>query len=114
MPPNRELALISYSEVARLQECRGRGRRELTLSAEPEVYSVRSPCDAEPSGGPHMTQHTQQPRRASTVSRSVLADAELLTVGQAAKFLKIRPTTLKRWLAQGLPTVRLGPGSVRR
>jgi excisionase family DNA binding protein len=45
--------------------------------------------------------------------RTAAVDPELLTIGQAAKFLKIRPATVKRWLAQGFPTVRLGPRSVR-
>jgi len=40
-------------------------------------------------------------------------DPDLLTITQAAKFLKIRPATIKRWLAQGLPTERVGPRAVR-
>jgi len=40
-------------------------------------------------------------------------DTDLLTIGQAAKFLKIRPATIRRWVSQGLPTVRIGIRKVR-
>jgi len=40
--------------------------------------------------------------------RAVDQDPDLLTIIQAAKVLKIRPLTVKRWVAQGLPTVHIG------
>ncbi len=40
-------------------------------------------------------------------------DRDLLTMTQAAKVLKIRPSTIKRWVAQGLPTMRIGPRKLR-
>ena len=40
--------------------------------------------------------------------RSVDRDPDLLTITQAAKVLNIRPVTVKRWVEQGLPTVRIG------
>ena len=40
-------------------------------------------------------------------------DPELLTIGQAARFLKVRTSTVRRWLTQGLPTERLNRRRIR-
>lgn len=41
------------------------------------------------------------------------SDPDLLTVGQVAKFLKIRPSTVRRWLTQGLPVERVDQRKIR-
>ena len=39
---------------------------------------------------------------------------ELLTIREAARFLKVSPLTVRRWLKQGrLPAYRLGPRAIR-
>jgi excisionase family DNA binding protein len=44
----------------------------------------------------------------------IVADADLLTVPEAATVLKVSPVTVSRWLRQGrLPAYRLGPRAVR-
>jgi len=40
---------------------------------------------------------------------SVLADTELLTTGEVARLLKVRPRTVRRWMIAGiLPATRIG------
>ena len=41
-------------------------------------------------------------------------DADLLTIAEAARRLKVSPLTIKRWIAQGrLPAYRVGPRHIR-
>ena len=54
--------------------------------------------------------HGSQARPAIAASER---DPELLTISQAASLFKIQPSTVRRWVAQGLPTICRGRRAAR-